>query len=197
MSQKTNHYRVCYCFLVMCALFFFTGCGEKRSNSQDELPVLSTAISTYPDIELPSDMKWDGRGSMAINTDSFSGGILKYSGRVEINSLKDFIISSMKKHQWRHAGEASYSNMLLAFTKPNKTCMAVLSEGIGGSYGLSYVTLYVTVDKAGGKGAGLYDEPAKSKGASSYGEPAKSKSSNSYGEPVKFKEKKSYDDQEN
>ena len=184
MSKKTNNYRVCYCFLVICTLFFFTGCSEKHSNSQDELPVLSNAISSYPDIELPSDMKWDGRGSMAINTDSFSGGILIYSGWVEINSLKDFIISSMKKHQWRHVGEASYKNMLLAFTKPNKTCMAILSEGIGGSYGYSYVTLYVTVDKVATKGAGLYDEPAKSKGVKSYGE------------PVKSRDMRSYDDQE-
>jgi hypothetical protein len=184
MSKTTNNYRVSYCFLVVCMLFVFAGCSEKRSNSQDELPVLSSAISSYPDIELPADMKWDGRGSMAINTESFSGGILKYSGRVEINSLKDFIISSMKKHQWRHAGEASYSNMLLAFTKPNKTCMAVLSEGIGGSYGLSYVTLYVTVDKISAKGTGLYDEPARSKGTSSYGQ------------PIKSKDIKSYDDQE-
>jgi hypothetical protein len=184
MSKKTNNYRVCCCFLVISALLFLAGCGEKHSNSQDELPILSNTVSSYPDIELPSDMKWDGRGSMVINTDSFSGGILTYSGRVETNSLKDFIIASMKKHQWRHVGEASYRNMLVAFTKPNKTCMAVISEGFGGSYGYTHVTLYVTVDKAGTRGSS-YDEPTKSRGINSSSGPAKSKNMNSYDDQMK------------
>ena len=192
MSKITDNYRVCCCFLVLCTLFFFTGCAEKNSNtnassntdSQDELPSLSSSVGSYPDIELPTDMKWDGRGSMAINTDSFSGGILKYSGRVETNSLKDFMIASMKKHQWRHVGEASYRNILLAFTKQNKTCMAIISEGFGGSYGLSYITLYVTVDKIAAKGSS-YDEPTKSRGKNSYSEPVKSKGMNSYDDQMK------------
>jgi hypothetical protein len=204
MSKITDNCRVCCCFLVLCTLLLFTGCAEKNYNmntntdsntdSQDEIPMPSTSVGSYPDIELPSDMKWDGRGSMAINTDSFSGGILKYSGRVETNSLKDFMIASMKKHQWRHVGEASYRNMLLAFTKPNKTCMAIISEGFGGSYGLSYITLYVTVDKIAAKGSS-YDEPTKSRGMNSYNEPAKSKGVNPYSEPVKSKGNNPYDDQ--
>ena len=194
MRKKTNNHRVYSCCLVLCMLLFFVGCAEKNSNSQDDLPVLSSTVSSYPDIELPSDMKWDGKGSLAINTDSFSGGILKYSGRVDANSLKDFLIASMKKHQWKHVGEASYRNTLLAFIKPNKTCMAIISEGFGGSYGLSYITLYVTVDKIAGRG-NSYDEPVKSRGSGSYGEPVKSKGSNSYGEPVKSKDMNPYDEQ--
>ena len=65
----------------------------------------------------------------------------------------------MKKHQWRHAGEASFGDTLLAFVKPNKSCMAVISEGFGGTYGYTYVSLYVTYDKTSGKGTGSYDEP--------------------------------------
>ena len=64
----------------------------------------------------------------------------------------------MKKRQWKHVGEATYKNILLAFTKPNKTCMVVLSEE-GGLMGDTLATLYVTVDSGGNKGMG--NEPMK------------------------------------
>jgi hypothetical protein len=192
MRTTTNYYKI-YCSLIfLCSLFLFTGCSSfKSSSSQDEMPALSNTVGSYSDIELPAEMKWTGRRSMAINTDSFSGGILEYSGRVEINSLKDYIISSMKKHGWRHAGEATYSSILLAFTKPNKTCMAVLDEGIGGSFGYSYVTFYVASDKSGSRGSRSYDEPrggdnygqnpyGSSKGGDKYSSP---KGGDSYGSP--------------
>jgi len=105
-------------------------------------------------------MKWDSEKSMAIKTDSFRGGIMHYAGRVEINSLKEFIIASMKKRQWKHVGEASYKNILLAFTKSNKTCMVVLSEE-SGLYGNTLATLYVTVDSGGGKNTGSMNDSLK------------------------------------
>ncbi len=161
MVKITGNYRLFYCLVVIFALFFFTGCADKASTSQVDLPVVSNNVDNNPDIELPSDMKWDSDDSMAINTDSFRGGILHYSGRVEINSLKDFIIASMKRHGWKQVGEASYKYILLAFTKPNKTCMAVINEGFGGSLGSTYVTLYVTVDKVATKGMNPFGEPVK------------------------------------
>jgi hypothetical protein len=164
MSKNTNNYRVSSCFLVICMVFLFAGCAEKSSSSQDDLPLLANTVGTYSDIELPSDMQRDSRYSVSMNNNSFSGGILKYSGRVEVNSLKEFIIASMKKHQWRLAGEASYGETLLAFVKPNKSCMAVISEGFGGSYGYTYVSLYVTFDKTSGKGTSSYDEPVQTRG---------------------------------
>lgn len=161
MCKNKSTYRVSCCLLVVCMLFFVTGCADKSSSSsQGELPVVTNVVDNISDIELPSDMKWESEKSMNIKTDSFRGGILNYSGRVEINSLKDFIIASMKKRQWKHVGEASYKNILLAFTKPNKTCMVVLSEEAG-PFGNTLATLYVTVDSAGNKGAGSFNESVK------------------------------------
>lgn len=151
VKQKRNKW-VVFCLLIACALFVLSGCAEKTSTSQVDLPAISNTVGNNPDIELPSDMKLDNDDSMAINTDSFRGGVLHYSGRVEINSLKDFIVASMENHHWKLVGEASYKRILLAFIKPNKTCMTIIKEGIGGSWGNTEVTLYLTVDKSGGKG---------------------------------------------
>ena len=79
--------------------------------------------------------------SMAMRTDSFQGGIHSYSGRVQINSLRDYIIVSMRNNKWKLVGEASYKNVMLAFRKPNKTCMFVLSESLGKTQANLYGTV--------------------------------------------------------
>jgi len=186
MRTISGYCRIYSGLILLCSLILFSGCASRGSSSQDELPALSNTVGNYSDIELPVEMKLSGRRSLAINTDSFSGGVLEYGGRVELNSLKDFIISSMKKHGWRHAGEATYSSILLAFTKPHKTCLAILNEGIGGSFGNSYVTLYVTSDKIAARGSHSSDGYSEGdsygqpKGGDSYGQP---KGGDNYGQP--------------
>ncbi|MBU0945081.1 MAG: hypothetical protein KJ804_01130 [Proteobacteria bacterium] len=122
-----------------------------------DLPSITSSVANYNDIELPADMKNDIKKSMSISTDSFRGGIIHYSGRVEINSLKDFIISSMKKNKWKLVGEVSYQNIILAFTKPNRTCMMNLENN--GPLSNTTVTLYVTVDVAATKSLNPFGEP--------------------------------------
>jgi hypothetical protein len=111
------------------------------------------------DIEIPPEMKMDTKKSMSITTESFRGGMLSFSGSIEITSLRDYIITTMKNNQWRHVGEASYDNVLLAFTKPNKTCMVVLEEGFGGKLGKTYLELYITVDVAASSSLNPFGEP--------------------------------------
>lgn len=152
-------------FLFFAALLMFVGgCASKNQNSQgtiaSDLPPLANSIGNYADIELPVDMKLDKDKTMSINTESFKGGILHYAGRVEMGSLKDFIIASMRNNKWKLVGEASYEYTLLAFTKPNQTCMVVLSEGMGGSLGKTHATLYVTVDLSSSGNVNPFGEPA-------------------------------------
>ncbi len=148
-------------FSVLMFLFIVvvSGCADKSNQVEDGLPSVSSMAEGNSDIELPSEMKWNSKDSMVIKTDSFRGGILHYSGRVEINSLKEFMITSMERNKWKHVGEASYKDVLLAFTKPNKTCMITLTEGIGGSLGNTHAVLYITVDVAAAKGLNPFGEP--------------------------------------
>lgn len=142
-----------------------SGCSSNMYSSpgdtamQAEMGPVANLVGNFEDIELPVDLKWNSEKSMAIRTDSFRGGILNYSGRVELSSLKDFIITSMENKQWKLVGEAQYKNVLLAFTKPNRTCMVVLDEGVGGSLGKTNVTLYVTVDVAAAGQLNPFGEP--------------------------------------
>jgi hypothetical protein len=123
----------------------------------EDLPSVTSSVANFNDIELPSDMKNVTKKSMSITTDSFRGGILHYSGRVEINSLKDFIVSSMKQNKWKLVGEVSYQNVILAFTKPNRTCMMNLENN--GSLSNTTITMYVTMNAPVTKSLNPFGEP--------------------------------------
>ncbi len=130
-----------------CTSAMFGGSQSTTPKPSDSLEPVATMVESYSDIELPHEMTYEAGNSMSLRTDSFQGGIYYYSGRVQIASLRDYIIASMNKNKWQLRGEAAYRNAMLIFTKPNKTCMVVLSEeGINEALGKTVATYYVTVD---------------------------------------------------
>lgn len=147
--------------LIFCFILLLQGCFHSDTSGTAELdvPPVPTNISSHEDIVLPSDLTWDSGESMAIKTASFKGGIFHYSGRLELLSLKEFLKTSMANNNWKLVGEASYEKTMLAFIKPNKTCMIMLWEGIGGALGKTHVKLYVTADLAAAKGLNPFGEP--------------------------------------
>lgn len=147
--------------IVAVFLLTISGCASKSTTADaggDSGPIPS-AVNNYDDIEIPPEMKMDTKKSMSIKTESFRGGVLNFKGKIEITSLRDYMIASMTNNKWRHVGEASYDNVLLAFTKPNKTCMITLEEGFGGNLGSTYMELYITVDVAADKKLNPFGEP--------------------------------------
>jgi hypothetical protein len=139
--------------LVVLMSSFLSGCASNSGGPpMENLPPLSNFVGDYRDIEIHSDMKYDNKKSMIVRTESFTGGVFYFKGKVQRDSLKSFILSSMQKNKWKRAGEVSYDNVLLAFTKPNKTCTVVLEEGFGGSYGYTYASIYVAEEIRGGFG---------------------------------------------
>jgi hypothetical protein len=143
--------------LLLTALIPLTGCSTKANVPMDEagMPSVSTFVGDLQDIELPTELKWDREKSMTIKTESFNGGIWHYAGRVDALSLKDYLISAMHNNNWKHVGEATSTDILLAFVKPNKTCMMVISDS---KLGNTRLTLYVTVDRTAASGLNPFGE---------------------------------------
>lgn len=121
------------------ALLLTSGCvGSALSSGPDSGGPLQAAPSStadpnysaneFPDLMIPGDLDWDREKSMIVRTESFAGGVLQYSGRVEITSAADFFINTMGRNGWKLAGTTKYKNILLAFVKPTKTCTIMLSE---------------------------------------------------------------------
>lgn len=102
----------------------------------------------FSDILIPSEFDWNREKSMIVRTDSFAGGVLQYTGRVDISSTADFFSNNMPRNGWKLAGSTRYKNILLAFTKPNKTCTIVLSEDK--LLMRTEIAVYVTEDTSAG-----------------------------------------------
>ena len=137
---------------VIAVVFLLTTVGCARRNNvigsdTAGLPQLSNFADDIKDITLPVELVWDRKDSMVIKTESFRGGIFSYKGRAEMLSLKDYMVESMKDNKWRLVGETASKNIMLAFVKPNKTCMIVIAEGM---FSKTEMKLYVAIDKTGG-----------------------------------------------
>ena len=136
-----------------------TGMGKSELDpGAAALPPVSGFADDIQDIVLPTELEWDRADSMTIKTESFRGGIWHYTGKVEVISLKDFMVSAMQDHKWKLVGEATSKNVMLAFVKPNKTCMMVIADQNFGKTGL---TLYVTIDKTAAASLNPFGEPVE------------------------------------
>jgi len=156
--------------LALASLAALSGCAELglagssdqgAAASSDPFASSSSASATaeqpyraneFSDLLLPSELSWDREKSMLVRTDSFAGGVLQYTGRVDIASLSDFFSNNMPKNGWKLAGSAKYKNILLAFIKPNKTCTILLSEDK--LLMRTEVSIYVAEDIAAGRAGG-------------------------------------------
>ncbi len=141
--------RFVFVVVILATLLLTSGCANtigKTEIASDEsaLPPVSGFADDIQDIVLPTDMEWKRDKSMTIKTESFRGGIWYYTGRVEVVSLKDFMTGAMRDNKWKLVGEATSKDVMLAFVKPNKTCMMVIADE---PFGKTSLTLYVTIDK--------------------------------------------------
>ncbi len=155
--MRKNVKKVCFGILCACATLFLAGGCASTSTPVDQagFPSVSGFAGDLQDIELPIEMSWDREESLTIKTESFNGGVWHYSGRVEPLSLKDYLVSAMQNNKWKLVGESTASDILLAFVKPNKTCMMVISDG---TLGKTRLTLYVTIDRTAAAGLDPFGE---------------------------------------
>jgi hypothetical protein len=161
--MKKNHGMKLLVFLGMALLLMSAGCASNKNtfgNDSAGMPQLTNFADDIKDITLPTELTWDRKGSMVIKTESFRGGIFTYKGRAEVMSLKDYMIASMQDNKWRLVGETASKDIMLAFLKPNKTCIMVISEGV---LGKTELKLHVAIDKTGGAqssgGSGMFNDP--------------------------------------
>lgn len=141
---------------------FNSGCStlsssSKSPNDPEGQPGSSKTIvenapyypTEFSDLLIPGELKFNNDKTMSIKTESFAGGILNFSGRVEMNSLAGFFETTMEKNGWKLTGTIKHKEILLAFVKPYKTCMMrIIKSGLGRS---TEVYAYITVDIASSK----------------------------------------------
>ncbi|MEN8134227.1 MAG: hypothetical protein ABFS18_01655 [Thermodesulfobacteriota bacterium] len=138
---------------LVAALFMLGGClplnsSEAPANAGHDMATTTTTVefepyypSDFRDLLIPGELIWSREKSVTLNTDSFNGGILNFSGRVEVTSLMEFFTNSMKNDGWTSVGSLKSKDVLLAFTKDNSSCMIKIIEG--GPIGKTEVFIYI------------------------------------------------------
>lgn len=145
--------------LLMAGLLLLSGCatlmdsGPGGNSSSKQTATDSQPEPYHPaafkDLLIPSELTWVREKSMVIKTESFAGGVYLFTGKVEVNSLSDFFTTTMVQNGWKLAGSIQYKQVLLAFTKPGKTCTMMITEG---DYsGKTDVQIYIADDIAQGR----------------------------------------------
>ncbi len=147
--KRSSNVRLLFLLLLSSLLLAASGCANTMGKTEiatddSALPPVSGFADDIQDIVLPTELEWKRDKSMTIKTESFRGGIWYYTGRVEVVSLKDFMTNAMRDNKWKLVGEATSKDVMLAFVKPNKTCMMVIADE---AFGKTSLTLYVTIDK--------------------------------------------------
>ncbi len=141
---------------LVAAIFMLSGCFHTSSpqavdSGREEMPMGATNEfepyypDNFSDLLIPGELSWNREKSVALNSDSFNGGILNFSGRVEVTSLMEFFSSSMKNDGWTEVGSLKSKDVLLAFTKMNSSCMIRIMEG--GPIGKTDVYIYIANSK--------------------------------------------------
>ncbi len=132
-------------------LLMLSGCVANKS-SLSSVPGDTESLAPIPgnagdilDINVPAEMEMDRTKTMGIKTESFRGGVYVYKGNVSMLSLKDYMVQSMQGNKWKQVGETSGKDIMLAFVKPSKTCMMIISEG--GALSKTSLAFYVTIDQ--------------------------------------------------
>lgn len=120
---------------IFCLTIGIQGCsaGKKTiGGAESGLDPVPNYAEDFQDIEVPPEMDQDNGTSMIVKTESFRGGVIEYTGRVDPASLKEFMVSAMKNNTWKLVGEASYSDKMMVFSKPHQSCILVIKHyGLG------------------------------------------------------------------
>jgi len=159
--KMNSIWKIAFFSLAAIIMMIMNGCtgsnfvGTSSSTDPGAMPPVSSFADELQDIEIPIDLTWERNKSLAIKTESFRGGIWHYSGKVEAVSLKDFMITAMQNNKWKLVGEVASKEILLAFIKPGKNCMMIISDV---ALGKTELTLYVTVDETAAAGLNPFGE---------------------------------------
>ncbi len=134
-------------FLALFLSLNLSGCIFGIGSSDEEMvtaPAQETSQPfyhySYRQILLPFGLELDKKESFFVDTDSFTGGHLRYFGQLEIESLAEFFINTMPKNKWKKVYSSVSGRMLQAYSRDGRTCIIKITE----TNFKTYVDIYVS-----------------------------------------------------
>lgn len=127
-------------FLVLCVIvvsFGLTGCvGTDSSAEINDGTATSPAMeqaqpfyhSSYSKVLLPDGLTMDKKESSFVKTESFTGGNVRFTGKLELDSLGQFFFNTMPKNGWKNVYSSQGAEILQAYTRESATCIIKITE---------------------------------------------------------------------
>lgn len=120
--------------VLLVLIVFVAGCANMRSDADNDFiydppePVPQAEAAThkfydFEDIPIPTEMKINTRESILFETQNIRSGILNFSGRVDSDSLFNYLQVAMTNEGWRLLNSIKYGTYMLAFDKPDRFCI--------------------------------------------------------------------------
>ena len=117
--------------------FTLTGCLGMESSSvandgADASPAVEQAQpfyhSSYSKVLLPDGLSMEKEDSSFVKTDSFTGGNIRFTGKLELDSLGQFFTNTMPKNGWKNVYSSQGVEILQAYTREGATCIIKITE---------------------------------------------------------------------
>lgn len=115
-------------------LLVFAGCAlfqrnasESSAKAKQEGP--NQIFYGFPDVPVPKEMTIINDRSFVYETPNFRAGVLFLSGNVDLQSLENYFKMNMAKNGWRYINSFRYKDVVLNYTKDDKTCTIKMSRG--------------------------------------------------------------------
>jgi len=124
-------------FLCLALLTALGGCaifqpsrGNVDSNLQPRQESPNQVFYGFPDVPMPNEISIVNDRSFVYETSGLKSGVLYFSGNVEIQSLENYFKINMPKNGWRYLNSFRYKDILMNYTKEDRTCTIKISRGV-------------------------------------------------------------------
>lgn len=116
--------------IVMLIAMAMAGCATTRERSGDigEAPkALDVAMALkFEDIPVPTGFRVMTNESFTFQNDILRVGILKYSGRANVEQVVNFYKDQMPLYNWRFLNILEYGRRIMNFDREDQTCIVVI-----------------------------------------------------------------------
>lgn len=105
----------------------------------------------FDDILIPKEIDFQSDESYTMDNKKFRVGIMRFTGRVEIQDLIQFFMNNMAKDNWERTTAVKGKMSILSFEKFNKSCVIQIDD----SFTRATVTIIAVETKDGSSEANL------------------------------------------
>lgn len=113
--------------LVIISALVFSGCTWFKKTPQDaqaqpKSEKINQVFYGFPDVPIPKELTYVSERSFVFETSNLKAGVMFFNGDVDMQSLENYFRVNLVKNGWRFINSYRYKDVVLNFTKDDKTC---------------------------------------------------------------------------